>query len=1771
MLQANAADVNFSTGDLTSSQGTTPAATALLTVTPAPAPTMAQAISPANIAQGAEATVTQTITNTALVAADTVSFSNPLLNGLTVSATPYATTTCVGGAITAVAGTTSVSFTMPSLAAGASCSVQYNVTSATVGGVTNTTGSLNSSLGTTPGSSAPLTVTAAGVPAFSKVFTPSTIVAGAESRLVYTLDNSTALIAATGAGFVDIFNASIVAAASPNITNTCGGSATSMAGSITLTGGTIPASGSCTVEISVRSNVDGVHGGTSGDLTTSLGNSGGAAGVLTVSAAPPITASLAFTPDTIPQGGISRMTVTLDNTAALIDEPDVNFFHLFPAGLAVAPTPNESTTCASGTVMAVPNDFLMDFIGGSVTAGTTCTVSVDVVGEEPDAHLNLPIVLFTSAGFSETDPAILTVTPAPLPDFSMAFSPDTIVQGDTSALLYVVDNSAALVETGPLFFSHDFTGGVSMISVGRNTCGGSVLRTASGFSYDGTSVAAGGSCDVELIVTSATVGAAPNLTSTLVTDLGVSAAANDTLTVTAAPVPTVAKTFTPDSIVQGGTSRMVISLDNTSALISADNLVVSNMLPTGVTVADTPNLSTTCIGGTLGGSAGDSTVTYNGGALPASGTCEVGVNVVGVTTGVFTNASADIVTILGNSGPATANLTVTGAPAPIFTKAFADASMVQGDTTTLVFTIDNSAALIDATSIAVVDPLPAGMVIADVPNYITDCTAGAVDAVIGGNMITVTNGVVDAGTVCTASVDVTATTVGTATNVTGDLTSDLGNSGPATASMNITAAPAPTFTKQYAPDTIAQGGVSTVLFTIDNTTALVSADDMAFNEGLPTGMVLATPPNLTSNCTGATLTGVAGDAGFSMADASLAAGANCQVSADVSSVTVGAATVASGELTSTLGNSGTASATLTVTAAPLPGIAMAFAPDTIVQGDISTMTLTLDNTAALIAATNVTLSNTLPTGMTVASTPNASTTCTGGTLTATADAGSVSYAAGEIAGSGSCTITVDVRAVTAGAQVNTTDDMTSDLGNSGTASATLTVTSAAAPTFAMAFNPTTITQNSTSTVTFTIDNAANLIEASALSFAGTLGGGMSVAATPNATTTCTGGTVSATAAATAVSLSGGTVAAGASCTVTLDVTSSTPGTSTLSVADLTSSLGSSGGASASLLVQQAPPPDFTNFLTPATIIQGGTTTVVFTINNGNSFLPANGMGFVIVLPNGLTIQAGAPAGLRQQARVQMAMVSAMATSNCGGTLTATGGSNTISLTGGSVPARSSCEIRVPLTSDIVGTIPAIQGTLTSSLGSSPVVASGGSGTVTVIPDPEGRVTFVQTASEDGTFTFSSATAALNFTIATSGGSGSFGPIDLPVGNYTVTQSRPDGVGNTSITCSDSDSTGSAASGVISLNVASFESITCRISSLSTQTKTTEVINSFLNRRNNMILTNGPSRARRMARLNRGSDGVERLRYSNGDLESMLPVTANLRSMSGGNYEFSTSLLKAERAAAMFLLAHDGIKDNERTIQKRKFDIWFEGSYHKFAASQGSKGHFGIAYLGADYLVNPDLLVGALVQFDSMEDSSDTTNSSVSGTGWMIGPYVTTRLADNLYFDGRFALGKSNNKVSPFNTYTDTFKTDRWLVDATLSGNYQFERWQVSPNISLSYIQDKQKAYTDSLNVAIPEQTVSLGQIKFGPDFSTQFVGTNQTLFEPRFAIDGIYNFGNRKGAMIANDTAGETNGWRGRIEAGIAITTTEGVQVELGANYDGIGQKDFESYGASIKVTIPLN
>src|SRR5262249_3602186 len=150
-------------------------------------------------------------------------------------------------------------------------------------------------------------------------------------------------------------------------------------------------------------------------------------------------------------------------------------------------------------------------------------------------------------------------------------------------------------------------------------------------------------------------------------------------------------------------------------------------------------------------------------------------------------------------------------------------------------------------------------------------------------------------------------------------------------------------------------------------------------------------------------------------------------------------------------------ATLTVVGAP--SITKGFSASTIPLNGTATLAFTITNPNSTTTLNGVSFTDSLPAGLVVANTPNASTSC-GGTFSPAAGDTALSLSGGSIGSSGTCRVMVDVTGTTAGQKNNTSGNVTSTNGGTGnTASASITVV--APPSISKSFGSSNIALNGT--------------------------------------------------------------------------------------------------------------------------------------------------------------------------------------------------------------------------------------------------------------------------------------------------------------------------------------------------------------------------------------------------------------------------------------------------------------------------------------------------------------------------------------------------------------------------------------------------------------------------------------------------------------------------------------------------------------------------------------
>jgi large repetitive protein len=633
---------------------------------------------------------------------------------------------------------------------------------------------------------------------------------------VFTDEASALTVSFENAGTIALTNAALtlnlpggLTIADTTTATTCGGTVTAVAGDtkFIFAGGTIPAAtlaslGKCDLQINAVSATAATYTSTINinqvTNTQASNNINLSKADLLVQNVVPITGvgigvGVKFTAPVVSANNVSRMSIDLSNDTGLnLTGISSGTGIQLPTGLVLAATPNPTTTCPGGIATVAGTDILK-LDGVSLTRRAKCTVEVDVISQTPAVYTqNVVAKQFTSAQNRFSVAASGSLEVIDFINLQQSFDSSVVAasaSGNKTKMKLRLSNAANAASLATqlkfsLALGLKFVGGVT-----SNACGGTLTLTAGGTAFDlsgatipaktGPAIGQDGFCDIEYDVLA--TGAA----GTINQNIPVSALTNGAGQTNRKPVNTPLTLAdvevvlnqqilnrTPGDlnngkpIVKGGDpAELIVTLKNSSG-IGLTNLGFPNTLGAGMIVYPDPNPSSTCAGTpVITATPSAPQYTVSGINLAAGASCQVKLMITSLLKGNTDNVitAKAITSTEGGTNPAEARTTLTVEGNATLSKSFTPLSIAPGGKATLKLSVIN-ANNIPLTNAEVVDNLPAGMVLADVPNLQTNCV-GTVTASAGGSAVSLKAGVLANNSICSISADVTSLTSGSYTNL----------------------------------------------------------------------------------------------------------------------------------------------------------------------------------------------------------------------------------------------------------------------------------------------------------------------------------------------------------------------------------------------------------------------------------------------------------------------------------------------------------------------------------------------------------------------------------------------------------------------------------------------------------------------------------------------------------------------------------------------------------------------------------------------------------------------------------------------------------------------------------------------------------------------------------------------------------------------------------------------------------------------------------------------
>jgi len=894
---------------------------------------------------------------------------------------------------------------------------------------------------------------AIGQPTFSKEFSPSTIGPGSSSRLTFIITNNDAVNPVQNLAFTDMLPAGVVIATPSNAYSHCiNGLVTAPEGgsTITLTSGRVSTSTTCTVTVDVTSAVPGTHTNTSGDLTSDAGNSGTASANLTVDTSRP-GFSKSFSPSNVAFGDRTSLTFTVDNSASSRLISFLSFTDLFPKGLIVANPVNVVDTC-NGTISHQSGERLVSYTGGFVSAGTTCTITLDVIAVARGELKNTSTVLNATilgqnknSGFSGD---VLNVSGADEVLISHEFIDDAVNPGDTVTVKYTLTSINRRADITGISFTNDLgTTLAGLTATGlplSNVCGsGSTLSNTNGLTLSDATLAPEQICSFEVtlqVPPNSASGIYPNVINDLEgTSAGMLTNGNvstDALFVTDAPVLT--KTFLVNPVGSGGMTTLEYTITNSSTTLVTSDINFTDNMDSFISASNITNLpaSNFCgVGSTLSITIpfiNDKVIQVTGASLPAGGSCTFSVDVelpAGTPAGLITSTSSEINGTINGSTQvgmaASADLTVVKGPR--LTKQFINDPVAPDGNLTLRYMLSLDALVVsDASGINFTDDLNAALTGLSATGLPINDVCGAGSQISGTTSLSLTGASLSPGATCSFDVNLQIPTAA----LPGSYLSESSNVSATVAGVATTSSfgqdtlivSGLEFSKSYIENPALPGGTVTLEFSIGNSSPSVDVTGISFTDNLNdslSGLVVsaATQGNfpMVDVCGTGSLLSLTGTSFLSLTGGNLTANSSCtfSVTLDIPNGTADGDYInATSELDATVAGTPIsivpATESLVVNSRRV-SLSKSFTNDPVSPGDTTILEYTLTNLDATSAVTDLNFTDDLDgvlSGLVAIGLPNNDVCGIGSSITG---AGVLSFSGGNLAAAASCTFSITLQ------------------------------------------------------------------------------------------------------------------------------------------------------------------------------------------------------------------------------------------------------------------------------------------------------------------------------------------------------------------------------------------------------------------------------------------------------------------------------------------------------------------------------------------------------------------------------------------------------------------------------------------------------------------------------------------------------------------------------------------------------------------------------------------
>jgi hypothetical protein len=229
----------------------------------------------------------------------------------------------------------------------------------------------------------------------------------------------------------------------------------------------------------------------------------------------------------------------------------------------------------------------------------------------------------------------------------------------------------------------------------------------------------------------------------------------------------------------------------------------------------------------------------------------------------------------------------------------------------------------------------------------------------------------------------------------------------------------------------------------------------------------------------------------------------------------------------------------------------------------------------------------------------------------------------------------------------------------------------------------------------------------------------------------------------------------------------------------------------------------------------------------------------------------------------------------------------------------------------------------------------------------------------------------------------------------------------------------------------------------------------------------------------------------------------------------------------------------------------------------------------DRQITDDVVGGVTLTLTNGSTTGFDDAFKIDTHGFSVGPYVAVRLTPHWAVDGSLTYGRNENDME-LAFLQGSYVSESYTAESSLHGQYQWEKYFVRPNVTVSYSHIVNSGYDMTgnigklpVNMAMPGDAFDYGYVEATNEVSRVFAGPNGKPMLAFAEIGAKYEFERPNGGeMLTGDLSLATpSPWSGSLKAGLRMQLTQSMQFEASGAYLSLGQEHLDIWQGSVKLS----